>query len=268
MNLQEQFVQYLLTKGYQFKTVQAKKSHLNYFLHWLDSNPLTVNQIALQNYYQHLFKSKPFVSTLQLNNYMLTVNQFYHWCCDYRYMNIHPFGSLTLRKPKRKSTRKPIQLSKIHALENACQTMEEKLVIVLGYGCGLRIAELTHLQVQHIYFEKGIVLIKHSKYNQSRSIPATYNLLATLKSYIVQEQLAPQDYLFKGKSSQSIRRTFKNLQNRLNIRPYYQLHQLRHSIASHLADNGVAIELLQQFLGHRHLKTTQNYVTLTKTVTR
>lgn len=148
----------------------------------------------------------------------------------------------------------------------ACETTEEKLLMVLGYGCGLRIGELIDLKVQDVSFEKQLLFIRKSKNNQRRNVPTTYVILRQLETYILQEELIQSAYFFKGKSAQSIRRIFKGLQNRLGIRPYYQVHQLHHSIASHLVDNGVAITLVQQFLGHRHLKTTQNYVSPIKTI--
>ena len=38
------------------------------------------------------------------------------------------------------------------------------------------------------------------------------------------------------------------------------LHHLRHSIATHLLENGLSIEYVRDFLGHKHLESTQIYV--------
>lgn len=266
MNLQDHFIQYLYTKGYQTKTLKSKQQYLKHYLNWTTENPLEVNETTIKNYYEFLLQSKPNVSTTQLNNYILTLKQFYSWCCKTKYIPLHPFGNFKPLPNKKATSRKPITSNKIEILIKACETTEEKLLMALGYGCGLRIGELIRLKVNEVSFEKQLVFIRKSKHNQSRNVPATYVILKQLEVYISQEKLTQTSFFFQGKKAQSLRRIFKGLQNRLGIRPYYQVHQLRHSIASHLVDNGVAINLVQQFLGHRHLKTTQNYVTLTKTI--
>lgn len=264
MNLQQQFSQYLFVQGYSQKTIKNKQSHLVHFLNWYTENPLTITTSELKKYYSFLFESKTFVSTRGLNSYMTTLKQFYTWCCDYKLIPIHPFGNLILITPEKAKTRKPVSKNKITALYKACDTLEEKILMILGYGCGLRSKELVYLKVSDILFDKNLIVIRNSKYNQTRYVPVTFEMLQLLQHFIRQQQLVQQEFLYQGKSEQTIRRIFKQLQDKLQIRPYYTLHQLRHSIASHLADNGVSMLLLQQFLGHRHLKTTQNYIELTK----
>lgn len=266
MNLQDNFIQYLYVKGYGTKTLKSKQQHLKHYLNWLTINPLEANENTLKNYYVFLKESKPNVSITQLNNYIVSLKQFYSWCCKASYINIHPFGNFKPLPNEKTTSRIPIAYPKIEALIKACETREEKLIMALGYGCGLRIGELIRLKAQDVSFEKQLVFIRKSKNNQSRNIPTTYVILKQLETHIIQEKLTLDTYFFQGKKEQSLRRIFRALQNRLGIRPYYQIHQLRHSIASHLVDNGVAITLVQQFLGHRHLKTTQNYVSPIKTI--
>ena len=57
----------------------------------------------------------------------------------------------------------------------------------------------------------------------------------------------------------SLLRIIKRIGNLVEIDKPFTLHALRHSIATHLLENGMTLEKIQQFLGHRHLKTTQVY---------
>lgn len=264
MNLKQQFSQYLFTKGFSQKTIKNKQSQLAHFLQWYTQNPLAITTSQLKKYYLFLFQTKAYTSTRSINSYMTTLKQFYTWCCDYKLIQRHPFGNLTLQTPEKPKTRQPIDKKMISELYNVCDTLDEKIVMHLAYGCGLRIKELSCLRVCDILFDKSLIAIKNSKYNQTRYVPVTFEMLQQFQYFIKNQQLAQQQFLYNGKSEQTIRRTFKQLQDKLNIRPYYTLHQLRHSIASHLADNGIAMLVLQQFLGHRHLKTTQNYIQLSQ----
>jgi integrase/recombinase XerD len=60
-------------------------------------------------------------------------------------------------------------------------------------------------------------------------------------------------------SGDSYNRTLKQLLQRTEINKEITLHHLRHSIATHLLENGMSIEFVRDFLGHSHLETTQIY---------
>ena len=93
MNLQDYFIEYLYAKGYEVKTIKSKEQHLKHYLNWMPNNPLEANQTTLKNYYKYLLESKATVSTRQLNNYIVTLKQFYNWCCKTNYIRVHLFGN-------------------------------------------------------------------------------------------------------------------------------------------------------------------------------
>lgn len=60
----------------------------------------------------------------------------------------------------------------------------------------------------------------------------------------------------------TIYKTFKKLLEKTKINTSDAticLHSLRHSIATHLLENEMSIEMVRNFLGHQNLKTTQIY---------
>ncbi|WP_438712352.1 tyrosine-type recombinase/integrase [Aquimarina muelleri] len=265
------FLSYLKAIGYTNQTIRSKRGNLHHFTKWIaDKTLLEVTDKDIKKYYHQLFEEKPNCKIRTLNKYILTLDQFYDWCCLFEHIQQHPFGNLTLIKNNAETTRKPIDTETIKQLYKACSYPVEKLLLIFGYGCGLRAAELQHLKVKDIHVDRAIVIVQSGKLGKRRSIPLQYKHIEYVKNYILHKNLKTTDYLFRYEdqiiSQYLLRKHLKALQKRIGLSPCFSLHHLRHSIASHLVDNGVAIQLVQQFLGHSSLETTQNYVTLTKTI--
>ena len=272
MNYIETFLNYLKAIGYNSETIRLKHGNLQHFTTWKQSkNILEITNKDIKKYYIQLVSEKPNCKNRTLNKYIVTLDQFYDWCCRFKHIKQHPFNNLSLLKNDTKINRKPINKEMIKQLYQACKYPSEKLLLIFGYGCGLRAAELQHLKVKDIDTSRALVIVQSGKFNKKRSIPIPYKHIEYVKNYIIHKNLKSSDYLFSYEnriiSQYLLRKHLKTLQKRIGLPPYFSLHHLRHSIASHLVDNGVAIQLVQQFLGHTSLETTQNYVTLTKTIT-
>lgn len=272
MHYIEAFLNYLNTIGYSPETIRLKCGHLQHFTKWL--HPVSILKATtkdIKTYYLQLMAEKPNCKNRTLNNYINTLGQFYDWCCRLGHIGQHPFGNISLLKNNSNTRRKPIDKKIIADLYKACQYPTEKLLLIFGYGCGLRAAEIQYLKVKDIDTNRALVIVQSGKFNKKRSIPLAYKHTEYVKNYIIHNNLKQTDYLFTYEnriiSQYLLRKQLKTLQKRIGLQPYFSLHHLRHSIASHLVDNGVAIQLVQQFLGHISLETTQNYVTLTKTIT-
>ena len=261
------FTKYLYTIGYQQKTIKCKTEHLTFFFEYLKKQPpIQVNGKTIQDYYDHLAVEKAHCKLVTINQYMTTTKQFYNWLEVTNQITAHPFSKIKLKKYKQTYIRKPIPENQIFTLWKNTIHDYEKLILIFAYGCGLRSGELQQIQLQHINFTTGILTVAKGKNNKRRYIPIQAIHLNFLYHYKTKLALAPKDTLFTVKAY-TINTYFKNMQERLGYkRPYCTLHHLRHSIASHLIDRGLNIELVQYFLGHTTLKTTQIYVTPIKTI--
>ena len=142
---------------------------------------------------------------------------------------------------------------------------ELKLIFALCYGCGLRKTECYNLQIQDVDFDKKTVFVKQGKNYKDRIVPMSTGVYRDLQEYV---------YNFRHKLKLNHNRLFildkamlreklKLLQNVCNdenikAKRLYP-HILRHSIATHLLQNGMSIENISLFLGHSTLDTTQLY---------
>ena len=274
MNYINPFLTYLNTIGYHYRTIKSKETHLKHNKDWLtteNKDILKVTTKTIQKYYQELQTEKSYCSISSINNYLISIKQFYSWNCESGYLKTHPFGKFKPHKEPKKNTRKPIALKTIKKLYKTSKYPIEKLLLILAYGCGLRTFELQHLKVRDIHLEKALLTVVSGKFNKQRSIPLQAEHINYLKNYIIHKNLKTEDYVFQalnGKISQAVLRSvFRKMQHRIGLPlGHFTIHHLRHSIASHLVTRGVSIQLVQYFLGHSTLTTTEKYVHLNKTI--
>ena len=153
-------------------------------------------------------------------------------------------------------------------LEYRDRTMLEML-----YACGLRVSELTGLQVNQISINQGVVRV-FGKGSKERLVPMGEEALAWLQGYLVGPRAEllkgiPSDVVFPSKRGrQMTRQTFwyriKIYAQRAGIKQSLSPHTLRHAFATHLLNHGADLRVVQMLLGHSDLTTTQIYTHVAK----
>ncbi len=153
---------------------------------------------------------------------------------------------------------KPVDESYIHEAINSA-TLEEKTIIYCLYGLGLRISELSNMKIDNI--NDGWVQVR-GKGDKVRELPIVPELSSVIKEYI--HLFQPSVYLFESDKIQigasKLRYKLGKIfaQNGIKATP----HQLRHSFATHLLNNGARISDVSELLGHSTMATTQIYTRL------
>ena len=95
-------------------------------------------------------------------------------------------------------------------------------------------------------------------------------LVDILRAYLKASVPRPKIYLFEGPaagtpySAKSAQRVFQVARTKAGIAKTVTFHSLRHSFATHLLEKGVAINYIQELLGHFNIKTTARYLHVTK----
>jgi len=149
------------------------------------------------------------------------------------------------------------------ALEFRDRTMLELL-----YACGLRVSELTGLQLTQLSVNQGVVRVM-GKGSKERLVPMGEEALSWIARYMAGPRLellgdATSPVLFPSRrGTQMTRQTFwyriKIYAQRADIAQSLSPHTLRHAFATHLLNHGADLRVVQMLLGHSDLSTTQIY---------
>lgn len=170
-------------------------------------------------------------------------------------------------RPKR-----PLQLPKvlnkeeIAAIIKVIENVKHKTMIMLGYGCGLRVSEITNLDITDIDSKRQLLLIRKGKGKKDRVISLSPLLLVMLRAYY--KEYRPKKFLFEGANGQrysirSLESIIDTAKRKAGIVKEGSMHMLRHSFATHLLDKGLDVVMIQKLLGHNDIKTTLRYLHVT-----
>jgi len=184
------------------------------------------------------------------------IHSFTKYLEDQCHIRIKLIGDESIKVPQ--SLPKPIEESYIDEVLRSA-SLEERLLISMLYGLGLRISELSSLKLSDI--KEGWIVV-HGKGNKVRELPILESLQALIAQYL--KRCSPKRYLFeKGNAPMNaaqlryiLTKLFKS--QGLKVTP----HQLRHSFATHLLNNGARIADVSELLGHETMATTQVYTKL------
>jgi len=174
---------------------------------------------------------------------------------------------IDLKFAKRNKTL-PIVLShsEIEKIINATDNSKYRIMISLGYACGLRVSEVIELKVSDLDINELVVYIKNAKGRKDRISVLPEKLQNDLRNLIAGKK--PNDYIFDsnrgGKlTTTSLQKMFRKSLAKTDIKKPATFHSLRHSFATHLLENGVDVRYVQELLGHSNIRTTQIYTQVT-----
>lgn len=205
---------------------------------------------------------------------------FYRWLGREGRVASNPFDGLRGPKPakplpKALSVDDAVQLASfsVHGVDVRTERLAHALVELL-YGGGLRVSELTGLDVQasrealgwlDLDAAEAHVLGKGSK---RRSVPLGAPAIAAVRAWLaVREAKADEAALFTGVrggrlGAPQVRKLLKERAIAAGLPTHVHPHMLRHSFASHVLQSSGDLRAVQELLGHANITTTQVYTQL------
>ena len=141
-------------------------------------------------------------------------------------------------------------------------------LLMLLYGCGLRIAEALSLTRGAAPETAGMLRIV-GKGGKTRLVPVLPAVAAAVRDYLAvcPMELQADDPLFVGARGRTlnprqVQATMAKLRAALGLPDHATPHALRHSFATHLLAGGGDLRAIQELLGHASLSTTQRYTAM------
>jgi integrase/recombinase XerD len=288
-----EYVRWLDTLGFSNGLIYDYKGRVKDFILWLETQniihikDLTQKHIQIYNEYlqsRQNKRRKGGLGTSHLNHNFMALDklcEFLHQIgmesapipLNYRIQqekNERIYKIETLTKEEIKMLQHSIvnTYEQMNFIEKEAKQEQLKLVFALFYGCGIRRTEGANLQIDDIDFEKKTIFIRQGKNYKDRIIPMSTGVCKEIENYIYNFRNTIK-IKHKRLFIHSIGTIFDSLKELQNLcendtikSKRITLHILRHSIATHLLQNGMSIENIALFLGHSSLESTQIYTHL------
>lgn len=285
----EQFKTHLERLGYGQSSRHMLPACVAEFLSCLQAKGLCdLRQIAprhIQEHYEYLSqrpnkRKSGGLSSIMISHHIYAIRLFLDFLEQTRAITENPISGLIFPRPE-STPREILTMQEIKRLYAVAESYREKAIIGLYYGCGLRRTEGVNLNIKDISFKSSLLYVREGKGKKRRVVPIYETVKEDFKHYCYTERNlctftttqstnspeSPQAFILNHKGHRmgagTCNKTIKELVKKAGIEKDISLHSLRHSIATHLLNNGLSLEYVRDFLGHKHLESTQLYTRIT-----
>lgn len=246
------------------RTIKSYSYLLEKFLDFLFSQNITPTQFSSLDVKSFLLKKINEGKSSQTTNlYLCAIKSFSKLVLNRELVLNFKFA----KKPKKI----PLAISKEEILKivESIKNYKHKLMIQLAYGSGLRVSEVINLKVSDINFEENTIKIIQSKGRKDRLTILPAKIKDQLLKFSAYKDNS--NYLFESErggklTTRTIQKIFSRAKNLNDIDKKVSFHSLRHSFATHLMESGVNIKIIQSLLGHTSVKTTERYLSVSKSL--
>lgn len=263
-------------RGSSSHTVEAYGRDLERYVKALEEKGVTepddVTCPLIEEHLEHLAEEGYAPSSVE--RALSAIKSFHRFMLQEEISSVSPAAALPLPK---KAERLPDVLSVRQALALLDQPFpktaagqRDRAIIEVLYGCGLRVSELTGLDVGAVSLEDEVVRVI-GKGSKERLVPLMGSAHKALAEYL-------SDWRGELVSSRSGAAVFLNVRGgRISRQSVFAIveragrvvgidglhpHTLRHSFATHMLQGGADIRIVQELLGHSSIQTTQLYTHL------
>ncbi len=284
------FLEYLdIERGLSNKTQETYTRFLQSFLKWIEKSnlqklkPHELTDEHIWSYRVYLskrttVKKEPIKKTTR-NYYLIALRALLNYFADRNIVAL-PAEKVKLTKDKKERTVKFLDLNQIEKLLLAPDTttkvgLRDRAMLETLFSTGLRVAELIALDREQIKAKADAEIMEVSivgKGDHPRTVYFSPRTLRAIHKYLGKRKDKEKALFirYKGPKDASMRLTTRSVESiikkyakKVGLPIMTTPHTLRHSYATDLLAQGVDLRLIQEFLGHRNIATTQIYTHIT-----
>ncbi len=218
------------------------------------------------------------ITTLQLKNYLAEssnnlkpsslshrirfIRSLFRWSHEEGIIELNPASKI--KEPKvGKRIPKFLTEREIECLRDACFIPVEKALFEFMFSTGCRIGDIVSLDRNSINWGNQSAIVR-GKGDKEREVYFNIRCDIWLKKYLdSRDDNDPAIFVTERSphrmSIAQMRYIIKRISKRAKINKTIHPHQLRHSYATHLLNNGAPLEVIQSLLGHEKSETTRIY---------
>lgn len=265
--------EFLLTKkieGCTNTTIRFYHDNLVRLIDWTpkDLKDLTTKDIRSYLYY---YQETHDVKESTLDGIRLVLSSFYRFLEDEEYILRNPVRRIHKIKHEQ-IVRLPFTDEELEIIRNGARSIRDLTIIDLLYSTGMRISEMTALDIKDVNFTKREIIV-YGKGRRERAVWFNARTKVELLKYLETRtddnpalfvhMRYPHDRLSKS----GIRHMLKEIEDRTGVENIHP-HRFRRTLATNLLAKGMTIEQVQQVLGHKKIETTLLYANVDSQMTR
>jgi integrase/recombinase XerD len=237
---------------------------VNQYLLWLKKEPAASSVPEIKEFQIHL-KDERNYSPRTVNLVIAAVQFFY----------IHVLGiNISVETLPRMKTGRPLPKvyseQEIEKIISSVSNPKHRLILMLAYGCGLRLSEIRNLKPDCIDFDRNLLWVRKGKGQKDRAVMLDPGIkqamIAHLKAYKNADYIFESDWSGEKLSARTLGQIYLNACKKAGVTPKGGIHSLRHSFATHLLEHGTDLRYIQTLLGHSSSKTTEIYTHVSNNV--
>ncbi len=212
------------------------------------------------------------LSGTSLQRQLSSIRSLYRYLCRHQLASTSPATGVPAPKAGRRLP-KTLQVDELSCLLDIKETRplarRDLAMMELLYGCGLRLAELSGLNLNAVDWQQSVLTVT-GKGRKQRRVPFGRKAALALKNWLPERVLLLKQEnpaLFISQRGQrishaSIGQRLKKWARVQGVASQVHPHKLRHSFASHILESSSDLRAVQELLGHANLSTTQIYTHL------
>jgi site-specific recombinase XerD len=270
----KEFIQSVRRRAPQATTATHYQSDVTIFFAWSQKAPEVVTRADIDRFIEWQQRRGHAVATI--NRRLIALRQYYGFLADHG-SPLVPCPVVPRLHYIRRGRQLPRDVKDEHVAQLFAQIQEPRdlAMFTLMLRCGLRVSEVTHLNLEDVFFagraEQASRLLLHGKRQSERVVFLSAQAEHRLRSYLQVRPTTPEHTLFLNRygaalSVTAVQKRLTQYAQRAGL--HITCHQLRHVFSRQLIEVGMPVTSLQALLGHRSLRTTQVYLHVADPIVR